>query len=394
MQPKSFLKPSLISFIFILGLVQISVASIKTQSKVSSNTVFIADRLQFEISAEIEVPATTNLSNSYHFGSLRLPAGQGNLGALELVQYKPEIQAFYIDSISKKTMMKNVWKFDLISYNSGDYIIPQQIVEFHPANLQDIGSIIRDTLNQHSIQILARHPSAISMNNQSQHPDSLAEIDEMDLTGLPDIFEIEAPIEAPFDWITLGIYFSILIVALAIVAFISIWIYKKLSYKAPLTPIQFAEKSISELESKKLIEQEYFKEHFFELSEILKRYLSCRFNFDAIESTTQELLPQIKKQKHWEHELNTELKEFLESSDFIKFANHSPGYEQAIELNILALKIIKKSDQFFLQQERFEGDKNIKPEASKVKKTKKSNKKSKIKLDAQIQKPTKAREEK
>lgn len=381
------------AFILVLGLFQLSSANIKTNSSISSNTVFIADRLQFEISAEIEVPANTNLSNSYNFGTLRLPAGQGNLGALELVQYKPETPVFYTDSITQKNTMKSVWKFELISYNAGDYIIPQQIVEFHPANLQDTGSILRDTLNTHKVQVLARHPAAINPNSGSQHLDSLAEIDETDLTGLPDIFEIEAPVEAPFDWKTFGIYLSVLLLILAAVSFIAIWIYKKWTYKAPLTPIQFAEKSLSDLESKKLIEQELFKEHFFELSEILKRYLSSRFGFDASESTTQELLAQIQNQKHWENQLNDNLKEFLESSDLIKFANQKPEVEQSIELNKLALKLMKKSEQYCSEQERLESEKGSTQTTSKPKskKQKKSNKKSKIQLDAQ--RPSKEKEE-
>ena len=60
---------------------------------------------------------------------------------------------------------------------------------------------------------------------------------------------------------------------------------------------------------------------YFQLSFILREYMKNRFNMDATEMTTEELLPRIEALK-LERGLIRGVKEFVYSSDPIKFAGH------------------------------------------------------------------------
>lgn len=61
---------------------------------------------------------------------------------------------------------------------------------------------------------------------------------------------------------------------------------------------------------------------YFELSDIFRVYLGQRFSIEAIEMTTEELLPAIERLA-FDRDLTTGIRDFLLFSDPIKFANMS-----------------------------------------------------------------------
>ncbi|MCL2689740.1 MAG: BatD family protein [Chitinispirillia bacterium] len=81
--------------------------------------------------------------------------------------------------------------------------------------------------------------------------------------------------------------------------------------------------AILQLEEKKLVQQGFIKEHVFELSEIFKRYIGRRFNINALEFTTDEMVSWLESSKLTkELRLNTEW--FFRTSDPVKFARFIP----------------------------------------------------------------------
>ena len=81
---------------------------------------------------------------------------------------------------------------------------------------------------------------------------------------------------------------------------------------------------LSQLEKKGLIAKGIYKEHYFGLSEIFRRYLERRFHFQAVEKTTEELLPEIFNLKECDQKAKNGAEKFLRDTDLVKFAKHTP----------------------------------------------------------------------
>ncbi len=83
-----------------------------------------------------------------------------------------------------------------------------------------------------------------------------------------------------------------------------------------------------------------FKPFYFRLSEIVRSYLGERYGFDALESTTPELLQAL-------HTRSTpglplpDLATFAQSSDFVRYAKQSPSVEECKQHLELAYRIVQ-----------------------------------------------------
>ena len=76
------------------------------------------------------------------------------------------------------------------------------------------------------------------------------------------------------------------------------------------------------------------REYYFRLSEIVRGYLGERYGFDALESTSPELLESLRR-LHTPGLPMKELQEFVNESDFVRYAKASAdpnACKNAIEL--------------------------------------------------------------
>ncbi len=105
---------------------------------------------------------------------------------------------------------------------------------------------------------------------------------------------------------------------------------RKLKKRRPAHIIAFEE--LEKLEKDGLIERGIIKDHYFRLSDIFRTYLENRFNIPAVEQTTPELVPEIKKLEEVDDAVRSKAEKFLEYSDLVKFAKYSPQQEE-IEIN-------------------------------------------------------------
>jgi hypothetical protein len=85
-------------------------------------------------------------------------------------------------------------------------------------------------------------------------------------------------------------------------------------------------KALDELRDQKLPDDGRFKEYYFRLSEIVRGYLGERFEFEALESTTPELIDALKKKAPAGLNLS-ELSQFAHESDFARYAKGEPSKE-------------------------------------------------------------------
>lgn len=117
----------------------------------------------------------------------------------------------------------------------------------------------------------------------------------------------------------------------AIILIIGIIIIKRLITKKPqvsqeipkLPPYEEAIAALKELERKKYLERGLIREYVFEISEILKRYIERRFNVNASEFTTEEMVAWLGI-SDLEKPTRDSVEWFFRTSDPIKFARYIP----------------------------------------------------------------------
>ena len=99
---------------------------------------------------------------------------------------------------------------------------------------------------------------------------------------------------------------------------------------------------LSRLFDSDLIRRGKMKEYFLELSEILRRYFEKRFEISAVESTTSEILRDL-KEKELPQPLRHKIREVLEATDLVKFAKWTPAPAEIIQTNHKAKEIVEEA---------------------------------------------------
>jgi len=140
-----------------------------------------------------------------------------------------------------------------------------------------------------------------------------------------DIIQVKA------SWLDYWKTILIVILAIALVSFLIFYFYKKWKLKSrhvpeKVTPEKAHETTLrllDELKSKKLWQNGNVKEYYASLSNILRNYLDNRFEVNAMELTTDDLLKLAKQDKRLKG-IRQELKRILKTADLAKYAKAEP----------------------------------------------------------------------
>lgn len=112
--------------------------------------------------------------------------------------------------------------------------------------------------------------------------------------------------------------------------------------EAELSPEDEALLALNRLFDSDLIRRGKMKEYFLELSEILRRYFERRFEILAVESTTSEILRDL-KDKELPEPLRQKIQEVLEAADLVKFAKWMPSPSEIVRTNHQAKEIVEEA---------------------------------------------------
>ncbi len=104
--------------------------------------------------------------------------------------------------------------------------------------------------------------------------------------------------------------------------------HRKTQVPPPRPAHELALEELAHLRKEGLIEKGIYKEHYFKLSEIFRRYLERRFRFPAVERTTEEILPQIYAIPGCDEQVKRSAQSFLSQTDLVKFAKHIPTTQE------------------------------------------------------------------
>jgi hypothetical protein len=154
----------------------------------------------------------------------------------------------------------------------------------------------------------------------------------IDLKG--DIKDIKPPLDAPWRFEDFLPY----LVALAVVVLLGLayWYYRRLkkrreaSYVPPkpvIPPWRVALAALHTLEDRRLWQQGRVKEFYSETTKIIRRFLEDQYSLLALESTSDEIVMQLKRLPEAQSLLK-EFGSFFTTADLVKFAKYLPTPEE------------------------------------------------------------------
>jgi hypothetical protein len=146
--------------------------------------------------------------------------------------------------------------------------------------------------------------------------------------GAPnDIKDIKPIIGAGFDWQRYLTWILLGLAVLSAVAGFFWWVNQKKNSHSPapapvpdLKPHEIALNELDQLLAKKLIETGQLQEHYFELSEIFRRYLGTLLSIPALDWTTEEIGEYVSNHGTIKSDTRQTIRALLPATDQVKFA--------------------------------------------------------------------------
>jgi hypothetical protein len=150
---------------------------------------------------------------------------------------------------------------------------------------------------------------------------------------------IRPPAKLPYPWWVAAVLTFLGVLAFVFLAY-SVWRFvksRRLSASAlpDLPPRPEDEVAVAELDD--LLKQGWlttgaFKKHYFKASEILKNYIGKRYEFDAPEQTSSELVLHLETHRLVSDKLIDQIESLFERMDRVKFTDHVPPSEEGVML--------------------------------------------------------------
>lgn len=108
-------------------------------------------------------------------------------------------------------------------------------------------------------------------------------------------------------------------------------------------------RAIDALEAERLWEKNKLKNHFVELSFILRSYLASRYQIDLLESTTAQSKLLLRNKGLDEDTVNSIIR-ILSQSDLVKFAQSEPEVSEILKTVVLARQIVAETSPLDFEQ--------------------------------------------
>lgn len=275
-------------------------AQVSATLKADSAQILIGDYLNVQLT--VKHPKGLNV---------HMPMPYGVLGEMELVKDPA------VDSVEKDEGMVITRSYIVSAYDSGTYTAGPVRLFFTNAN----GNA--DSVVSNSIPI---------------------RVNTLPVDTTKPVKPIKAPLEVEWSLIEFT-YYIVAGLLLLILASIAFFVWRKnrkpksvvIERPKPKDPAHvWAKRELRKLEDDKLLQKDEVKLYYSRLTDILRLYLEYRYEWLALESTTEEIAAEIEK-----YDINDVAKklllETLRSADLVKFAKMQPG----TEVNAKALDNVK-----------------------------------------------------
>jgi len=261
---------------------------IDVTASVDKQSAYIGDLIEYSIA--ITYDSTIQLTP---------PAAGANLGGFEVKDYN-----FGEEERLKEGKRRQLISFKLRTFTTGDYVIPPLPIEYKTAD-----STVK-YISADPIKIFIKSMLAEGENVDSLQPRPLKA--QASLTG-----------KSRTLWLIIG--GAVIIMAAGVGYYM--WRRRRglepAPYVDPRPSWEIAYTDLAMLKNKNMPEQGEVKKYYFELSEIMKRYLGRKFEFGAVDMTTTEIGEYL-TQRSLDESLHEEIIGFSEHADLVKFAKYVP----------------------------------------------------------------------
>jgi hypothetical protein len=308
---KQFFNYNLLLLLFLTCFsINAGAQNIKPEAKLQQYTIRIGDQTRFFLSVHQPVKEHINFPN----------LTDTLTGKVQIININKPDTAFDANDKSQATITES---YTITSFDAGTYKIPSY-------SFGSAGGVLKS--NELTLQV---------------------QTVKVDTTK--GIYDIKQPIKVSYtfvDWFKDNWYW-VIIPLLLIVAVIGFIVYLKNRPKPqpivkvvkPTVPAHIiALGKLTEIQGKKLWQQEQTKQYYIELSDVLREYLENRYHLKTHEKTTDEILSDLKRIEIADENKGM-LKQILVLSDLVKFAKEKPlpvENEQTLEQ---AINFVKNTQQ-------------------------------------------------
>lgn len=190
-------------------------------------------------------------------------------------------------------------------------------------------------------------PIAFSENSKTEG--LLLNVQTIILAEDAELKDIKQPIEEPIGWSDIWPWLLGILILSLIIFIVKKYIFNKNKQSIIVKPKVIiaadisALKELNALEKAKIWQEGNVKEYHSQLSEIIRRYTENRFQFIALELTTDEILQELKSILS-DDQLNN-LSTLLQRADLAKFAKSKPIDTENMESMVLAKGFVNATKQ-------------------------------------------------
>ena len=190
-------------------------------------------------------------------------------------------------------------------------------------------------------------PISFSINNKTEG--LLINVQTVILEEGSELKDIKQPINAPIGWSDIWPWLLAFLIISLIIYILKKYVFTKKEKVITVKPKVIipaditALKKLTKLENEKIWQEGNIKEYHSQLSEIIRRYTENRFEFIALELTSDEILEKLKSILSDEKLSN--LRILLQRADLAKFAKSKPVDTENKESMFLAKQFVSETKQ-------------------------------------------------
>ena len=279
----------LLVLVVLASIKSVYAQEIKVNAKLDTNLILIGDQLKFKI----EVEQNRNVYTEFPVFNDTI------VSSIEIVERSEIDTTFLSDKIIHLEQ-----EYTVTSFDSGFHVIPALPFPF-------VKNSIKDTIFTRPV---------------------LLQVYTFQIDSVTGITDIKPPINTPITFEEVAPYLGYSLIIILIILAI-IWLIIKLSKKKAIPIIRqkpkepahkIALRELDKLEEEKLWQQSKFKEYHSKLTDILRRYIEDRFDINAMEQTSNEVLDAIRHANILSAENFEKLSQMLSIADYVKFAKLKP----------------------------------------------------------------------
>jgi hypothetical protein len=286
LKKRNYSRYVLLFLLFCLTLQTGKSQSISAKATVDSSSIQIGDQVNLRI--EIDQPANAKF---------QIPVFTDTItGKIEIVE------SFPADTLKNDKLLKITHKYLITCFDSGNYVIPSIAI---PYALGDAKDTVR-TL-----------PVSLAVTN-------------LPVDTVTQVIDIKPPINTPINFAEAWPYIAgfIILCGLLLLIWLLITRKKKTFFfstpKIKEAPHVIALRELDNLRSQKLWQNNKVKPYYSALTEIIRTYIEKRFEVQALEMTTDEIIESFKALHFIDPESKDLFKKLFKLADLVKFAKAEP----------------------------------------------------------------------